>query len=238
MVDRHIPTPDDNLVLTRQGIDYLKLQLAGSNKGKIVSFQLGDSSSLTMNPETLSGVADTVVYTGTAASGEILVNKYNTNEVIIRCQLVHSKGDFKVGSIALMSDTGVPVFVGRLTYRHQKQMTAINKAGGRWNFQFRFVMLNIETYWDFSNLTEHYASMDSYTTWATTPEKPIYAIGTTHVVTDEIDAEETNRDGFVLIPAVYDLEWFSYPYAMRLDDANFHGFSGGKDGDGHRYVFS
>lgn len=235
------PVPQESLILTQAGINYLKAKILNGDRGKLAKFRYGDRANSVLNVATTTSYAGNLTYEGLATSNQMFFNKVHTNEVVVRCQLTHDIGDFQAGSIAILSDDDTAVFVGRLGYAHTKMATQTTKAGGRLNFQFRFLMQDIQNHWDFSNLQEHYAELESFgENFADMPSRPIYADTTEQIQTDAA-LVDTNRNGYLLMPSVYDLTWTSNGFGARLDDENFGdfvGFSGGVDGDNHVYTSS
>lgn len=235
-----IPVPENNFILTQIGIDYLKNKFLNNEKGVLASFVYGDTT-VALNQQTTDKEGGNRVHEGTAAAGEMFFTRFHEHEVTIKCRLTHDIGDWQGGSIAILADDGSAVFVGSLNYSHSKLQSIQNRAGGRLAFQFRFLMNSIHDHWDFSNLTEHYVHFDQHTgAFADAPQRPIYAEETEHITVDEAILD-TNRKGYVWLPRVYDLSWVSPPFLARLDDSEFDlwpGFSGGFDGDGHKYTHS
>lgn len=230
-----IPIPPNNAALTRVGIDYLKLQFQASLRGSFGGFRLGSSSALIINSDA-TDVAGDVVHTGT--NSDIFYQVYNSHEVILQCTVEHDKGDFDIGSIAILSDTGVPVFVGRLEYQHRKMASITDKAGGRFTYQLRFMQYRVQDYWDFTGMIERYTQLPTFTgSFDDVPQRPVLSPNHSQVQTDDLGIGPTGRNGYVLLPRVYGLTWTANPFAMRLDDAEFHQFSGGYDGDNHLYTY-
>jgi ribosomal protein L30E len=230
------PTPAINSTLTRLGIDYLKLKILAGQKGLLGGFRIGDSSAIILNQETNTNVAGNVVYTGTTA--EMFVTKFNANEIIIGCVLDETKGPFNIGSIAILSETGIPIFIARFDYIHSKMSSMLKKAGGKWIFQLKFIQASYSSYWDFALITNKNAQAEAFTgSWNTVPSKPIYSINSETIQTDNILGENTNRAGYCLLPEIFDLNWISSPFQMRLDDSKFWKIDGGVDGDSHKYVY-
>lgn len=236
MVDL-IPTPPSNCTLTRLGIDYLKLEALAGSLGQIGGFRIGDSAALIIDQDTTTNVAGNVVYNGSLS--EMYFSKFSDHEVIIQCVVEHDKGDFDIGSIAILSNTFVPLIVARFEYIHSKIATTTTQAGGRWTFQLRFIQYQYENYWDFSGMTERYARFEAFTgNFADVPQRPIESPNSEQIQSDTVPAGDTNRRAYHMLPEVYDHLWVTNPFQMRLDDANFYRIDGGNDGDGHLYTFS
>jgi len=221
-----------NIILTDVGIDAIKLDATASNKSVIGSVRFGDSAALVLTPA-VTNVAGSVVYTASAA--QIYVAFIGRHEVILRCQLDNTVGDFSIGSFAFLNNANVPLWVGRMEYQHKKMKTTTTDAGGRFSVQFKFDMMNISTYFDFSNLVPHYASFD--TSNPNISNGPLYPV---HSMYSELQVDtlfqDTGRSGYPLIQGAKGLQWFTSPFQMKNSDADFHEFDGGVDGDGHKYV--
>ena len=229
-----IPYPPSNCILTRLGIDYLKLKTLASQKGSFGGFRLGNSSAIILDQNTTSNVAGNIVYTG--GISDLTYSIVGPHEIILTCTVEHDKGPFDIGSVAIFSDSLVPVFVGRFEYIHRKEPTNTLQAGGRWVFSMKFIQYNLRDYWDLSNLQQKQAEPVAYTLpWVSVPEKPIFSPESEQIQTDNVSGVNTNRKGYFLLPEIYDLDWTSPPFQMRLDDIDFWKIDGGIDGDNHKY---
>jgi hypothetical protein len=205
-----------------------------SAKGQFTGFRIGNSSALVLDTNN-TNVAGDIVYT--AGVSELSYSVVSKHEIILTCTLEHDKGRFDIGSIAILSESFVPVFIGRFEYMHRKDKTNVSQAGGRWIFQLKFIQYNLQDYWDLSNLVEKYAQPVAHTLpWINVPSRPIFSPESEQIQSDNLPAYDTNRKGYFLIPEVYDLEWSSSPFQMRLDDPNFWRIDGGVDGDNHKYI--
>lgn len=219
------------LSITNAGITYMKTEARAGNKLRFSGFRLGDSLGLDINPDRTT-IAGTLVYTGTPA--QMNWTRVNDNEVTLRLVLPHDVGTFYIGSFVITAgDNDVPFFVGKLSYRHYKEHTQGNMAGGNFVIQVRFLMYDVHLHWTFANMVERYAAAEPVLTLNALPSHPVK---NDHqlVKTDAVPYPH-GRKGFFLYPGMYGLNWMANGLAFRNDDTAGWRINGGKDGDNHNY---
>lgn len=223
---------DMNATITKVGIDYLRLEYLAGNLGQFSGFQFGSSNVMDVT-DTLTSVAGTVTYFGIPA--EMTYAKIGPHEASIKCVIDHDKGDFDIGSFALLVGPSVPFMVGKLPYVHKKQKTRDTDIGGRFTLQVRFVMYDLYLNWSFANLTTRYATfnaeedhIDDIPAYPASAKDLMYQVDTVPF--------ESGRRGYALYPGTMAREWRAPDLQMRHDDPDFFRFDGGVDGDGHQYT--
>ncbi len=224
----------DNMILTDEGLAYIRAQVAGGNKAKISYFKLGDSNLFVPNEADIAIFGNTV-YQGPEA--DIYWVEYSANEIIFRCLVESDKGDFLIGNIGVYSDTDVLLFIAKFAYIHHKMKSTESAPGGRWTAQFRIVQENIQTAWDFSNLTTRYAAMETHQL-ADAPAHPFDSFYT------ELQLDETllptNRSAFINVSGDVSRHWYCSPFQMLESNVIvFERFDldGGDEGDSHQGVW-
>jgi hypothetical protein len=222
----------NNLVLTNVGLQYLQAHKLAGTKARLGNYKLG-SSNLFVPTENDISIFGTQTYIG--LTDEIFWIKYSENEVVIRCCVESDKGDFDIGCIGIYSDTNELLFIAKFDYIHRKMRTKDDnrEAGGRWTFQFRLMMEDLFTLWEFDNITPKYAEMDELTL-ATSSKRPFDSFYTELHLNDSF--LPTNREGYFHISGNVSRQWFTSPFQMSEAYVTVYGryeVGGGAVGDGH-----
>ena len=228
----------ENIIFTDVGRQYVLNQRAASLPCRIGSYKLGDTHLFVPTPLDIN-IHGTQTYIGLA--DEIWWNRYSDHEVIVRCICEHNKGDFDIGNIGIYSDTNVLLFIAKFPYVHKKMRSRDDQksVGGRWTFQLRLIMENIDDTWMFDNLTTRFAEMNEY--MLDDPGTPRYPLDSFYTEMQLNDSFlPTNRGGYMNISGDVSRKWFTSPYQMSEAWNIVYGryqLAGGAVGDFHTGIF-
>lgn len=226
----------NNLVLTTVGLQYLQAHKLAGTKARFGNYKLGSSNLFvpTVNDITIFG---TQTYIG--LTDEIFWIKYSENEVVIRCCVESDKGDFDIGCIGIYSDTNELLFIAKFDYIHRKMRTKSDnkEAGGRWTFQFRLMMEDLFTLWEFDNITPKYAEMEELRI-EDSDKYPFDSFYTELHLNNTF--LPTNREGYLAISGDVSRKWFTSPFQMSEAYVIVYGrfeLGGGAVGDSHAAIW-